>query len=399
MIMNTLSALLGRPQCHSAARRGAFTLVEILVAVAIMALLLAIILVPLRLGFETTHIGIARSSLQGESQLTLQQMGKDFSRASFVFPNGRIPGISDGRIPGISNNSDSTSACSLRPYMPYMPNGTVGDVKWKYLPYFESTATPGAVTDPADPASGIGVTKSASTAFANPNRIDMLFLRRVSPVSPAIPASTPVPGFSAQTGEDYVVTYYPRRKDISKPYDEIDNPILLFRAQYPYRYYKTSAPAVFDKFPLENPPTTKLNAEVDWSQYPPLGASSNAITDRNFLWISHNYYGEANLEPLTQDITLTSPEATLVPRSHTLAIPRDMQLVAPKAGTGDANSLMPELSFVESSSNGNRIDRVTVSMTLAQYDQIGAASVNGKGKAQRVPVTQTFDLPNAGCSN
>ncbi|PQV64923.1 prepilin-type N-terminal cleavage/methylation domain-containing protein [Abditibacterium utsteinense] len=389
--MKITPTYLGKPRQCSTPRRGGFTLVEILVAVGIMALLLAIILVPLRLGFETYHIGTARSGVQQEAQLTMQQIGKDLSRASFIFPNSRIPGISD-------NTSDSTSGCSLRSY-PSDGSGVATD--WKYLPYVKSETAPaaGANTDPANSASGIGITNQSSTprSTANSTRIDMLFLRR-----------NPTSTFPAQTGEDYVVTYYPRRVNINQPYDSIDNPIVLFRAQYPYRYYYSTASspttAGFAKFPATptapTTSTTPLNAEVDWSQYPTLGSSSsNADVNRNFLWITHNYYGEANLEPLTRDeISPAIPAAQIVPRSHALAIPRGMQLVAPKANTTDSGAYMPELSFVESSTSGNRIDRVTVNMTLAQYDQIGAASVNGQGKAQRVAVSQTFDLPNAGCS-
>lgn len=369
---------------YATARRSGFTLVEILVAVGIMSLLLAIILVPLRLAFETYHIGTARSTLQQEAQLTMQQFGTDISRASFIFPNSRISGVSD-------NTTDATSACSLTAYP---SDGTKGDTDWRYLPYFKSKTAPASATANTDPAtSGIGITDSSSSlqAIANTSRIDMLFLRR-----------NPDAIFPAETGEDYVVTYYPRRADISKSYDAIDNPIVLYRAQYPYRYYGgATTTAAFVKFPSTTNPTTALNAEVDWSQYPTtLGSSTaNTTTNRNFLWITHNYFGEANLEPLTKDDATLPPEIQKISRSHALAIPRGMQLIAPKADTGGADAFMPQLSFVESSTNGNRIDRVTVNMTLAQYDQIGAASTNGQAKAQRVSVSQTFDLPNATCSN
>ncbi len=384
------------PQSNRGARaRSGFTLVEILVAVAIMSLLLAIILVPLRLGFETYHIGTARAGLQQEVQGTLQQINRDFRRANFVFPNTRVPGISD--------NSDTTSACSLAPYQ----GTTTG---WNFLPYFQRSVAPTANenTDPADINSGIGITNNSNTvkAFANPNRIDMLFLRK-----------TLNNGTTAQSGEDYVVTYYSRRLDITKAYDTIDNPIVLFRAQYPYRRLETSG---FQPQPSFDPPkvaTTRnpassINAEVDWAKNPgvPLGSSSNNDeTNRNYLWITHNYYGEANLEPLCFDVdTNTSPTANPqiaedVIASHTLVTPRGMQLIAPRADADNKNAepgaYMPELSFVESSTDGKRIDRVTVNMTLAQYDQAGAASVSGQGKAQRVPVSQTFELPNAGCTN
>lgn len=364
-----------------AARRSAFTLVEILVAVAIMSLLLAIILVPLRLGFESYHIGTARSGIQQEAQLTMQQMDRDFRRANFVFPNTRVSGISD-------NASDPTSACALQSYP---------SLGWNYLPYFRQDAPPtsGSNTDPADITSGIGITKpSPLKAIANTSRIDMLFLRKNTTKA------------SAQSGEDYVVTYYPRRSDISKIYDPIDNPIVLFRAQYPYRHYERNV-GLNDHYLVGK--TGPLNAQIDWTKLPSFGSGSNdPVVDRSFLWITHNYFGEANLEPLCFDVDKSAdpPPAGTNPvidedvvGSHTLVTPRGMQLVAPAANTNAVDSYIPELSFVESSSDGKRIDRVSVNMTLAQYDQAGAASVNGQGKAQRVPVSQTFDLPNAGCSN
>ena len=391
--MKTTSTSFGKSARRSTSRRRGFTLVEILVAVSIMALLLAIILVPLRLGFETYHIGTARTAVQQEAQLTMQQMGKDFSRASFVFPNARIPGISD--------STDATSGCSL---LTYPSNGTGNNTDWKRLPYFKSTIT-SATGDPANSAD-IGIT-NPSVAFGNPSRIDMLFLRRAANAN-----------FPASIGEDYVVTYYPRRVDISKPYEPIDNPIVLYRAQYPYRYYRgspivTPTNARFVNFPSLSNPTAATNAVIDWNKYPAAlnSGTVDANVNRDFLWITHNYYGEANLEPLTRDMnraaTATPEEAIqdAIPRSHTLVIPRGMQLVAPKHNnsndsnnTNDSGALLPELSFAQSSISGTRIDRVTVNMTLAQYDQIGGAAVNGQPKAQRLPVSQTFDLPNAGCS-
>ncbi len=368
-------------------RRSGFTLVEILVAVSIMSLLLAIILVPLRLGFETYHIGTARSGLQQEMQLTMQQISKDFKRANFVFPNSRISGISD-------NTANLASDCALAPYP---SNGTNGNTDWKRLPYIRSDVAPGATSDPA--LSGIGITSNSVKAISNPSRIDMLLLGRNN-------------GRASQVGEDYVVTYYPRRLDISKRYDVIDNPIVLFRAQYPYRRLEGMVPNTSFKdqpakdSPSSPSPPTSINVETDWTKLPAalVSGSNDAIINRNFLWITHNFFGEANLQPLCIDASETpsttgNQVAEDVIGSHTLITPRGMQLVAPSAPAGGAGSYIPELSFVESTSDGKRIDRITVNMTLAQYDQIGAAAVNGQGKAQRVPVSQTFDLPNAGCPN
>ncbi len=341
--------LFDSPQTRSrtAIRRSGFTLVEVLVAVAIMSLLFAVILVPLRLGFETFHIGTARSEVQQQAQLTMQQIGIDLRKAQFVFPNSRIVGVSD--------NTDETSPCSSRAYR--NANG------WNFNPYVISDAS-GSVT-----------------SWENSSRIDMLQLR-----------GNTDDGLPQDVGADYVVSYYPRRLDMDRAYDLIDNPIVLFRAQYPYRSYSNTTGG-FTLLPA--------NANIDWTAYP--AAPSGVTGNNNFRWIKHNAYGEADeLAVISVDSTTGS---TPTVGAHTLATPRGMALVAPRANlfttsptAASEKSLVPELSFVQEATSGKRIDRVTVNMTLAQFDQGGAGAANGQGAAQRVRVSQTFDLPSAGCS-
>jgi len=203
---------------------------------------------------------------------------------------------------------------------------------------------------------------------------------------------------NSQAGEDYLVTYYPRRLEITKPYDILDNPVVLFRAQYAFRGRNTDdTPADFYK-PGGDPYSAgpSFNANIDWTQYPDtIGTcTAEATVNRDFMWITHNFYGEANLEPLT----LNTPDALNVEEAHTLATPRGMGLVVPRNNTNAEQGLVPELSFVQEATDDKRIDRVTINLTLAQYDQINAATTNGEAKAQRVRVSRTIDLPSAGCS-
>lgn len=73
--------------------RGAFTLVEILVALAVMMLLLVIILVPVNMGLDLFHIGKARSEVQQANQLVINQLASELRQAVHVFPNEVMPGV------------------------------------------------------------------------------------------------------------------------------------------------------------------------------------------------------------------------------------------------------------------------------------------------------------------
>ncbi len=373
--MNTYSIPTSR--CD-AKRHSAFTLVEVLVAVAIMSLLFAVILVPLRLGFETFHIGTARSELQQQAQLTLQQIGNDLRRAQFVFPNSRVIGVSD--------NPNSASPCASASYRSH--------TSWNYQPYIKSTVS--SETDsPTSPAANqtYGICSTLGIeSWSNPSRIEMLQVRRNDSGAEA----------SSKAGQDFIISYYPRRLDITQIYDAIDNPIVLFRAQIPFRNRVAADQSPGTDYTVDSATPPNKNVETDWTKYPAtIGGTCDATlgqSDRNFLWITHNFYGEADLEPLSTDTPAATGMTTVVAGAHTLATPRGMGLISPRASTTNSGAYVPELSFVQEATNGGRIDRVTVHMSLAQFDQGGAGSANGEGRAQRVRVSQTFDLPNAGCS-
>lgn len=361
-------------------RHGAFTLVEVLVAVAIMSLLFAVILVPLRLGFDTFHIGTARSEVQQQAQLTLQQIGNDLRRAQFVFANSRIEGV--------TVNPPPTSPCSSASYQ--------NDTSWGNRPYIKATVS--SETDsPTSPAANqtYGICSTGGVeSWSNPSRIDMLQVRRDDNGAAA----------NSTAGQDFIVSYYPRRLDITKIYDAIDNPIVLFRAQIPFRSRVAADQSPGDAYTVDSATPPNKNVEIDWTKYPTTTGTTNTSCDaaqgqsnRNFLWITHNFYGEADLRPLCTDTTGGAGTA-VVAGAHTLATPRGMGLIVPRPNTDVEEGLVPEVSFVQEATNGGRIDRVTVNMTLAQFDQGGAGSANGQGAAQRVRVSQTFDLPSVGCS-
>lgn len=162
---------------HRRSTRQAFTLVEILVALAVMMLMLTIILVPINMGLSVFHIGKARAEVQQANQLVLNQLASELKGAIHVFPNEELPGITNRA--------------------PYSANAN--------KPYYDT---------------------STSTEVSNTARLDFL-LPAVNAVSGSI--------LTPPRSNNYVVTYYARRLDPAKAYDVFTNPIVLWRAQYAYR--------------------------------------------------------------------------------------------------------------------------------------------------------------------
>jgi hypothetical protein len=71
-----------------------------------------------------------------------------------------------------------------------------------------------------------------------------------------------------------------------------------------------------------------------------------------------------------------------------------MALVAPNAEAATP-SYKPTTSFAcDDLDSDGKIDRVTVSLLLRKYDDIGAASRNGTPNGQEQRLTQVIDLPN-----
>jgi hypothetical protein len=316
--------------------------------------LMLVMLVPMNLGLTATQIGRARAELQAASQTTLSQMDKELRRAVYVFPNAQTPGVTDGA--------------------PYSNNGNKPYVQVSDMLLYDSFAN--------------GVCQNG-TSVNNTSRIDFLLPKTEANGT----VSTPV------ENADYLVTYYARRlyappaNDVSSDYyDEFENPIVLFRAQVPYRDG--------DGYPLDtnfqpiNPATqtTARNALIDSTRYTTsCGTNSNNI-NRGARWLTQNSFGEPNLEPLTE----TANGAAAL-GSHTLITPRGMGLVAPYAAVATdsgtpipTRSFQPTTSFTCDDTDGNgAIDRVTINLELSQYDSGGAAA-----KAQRVRTSLAVDLPN-----
>jgi type II secretory pathway pseudopilin PulG len=301
---------------HSRNRRSAFTLVEIMVALAIMMLLLAIILVPVNMALNVFHIGKARNEVKQANQVMLNQLAAELRQAVFVFPNEKMPGITD-KSPYTNNNQ---------------------------FPYYD-TAT--------------------SAGVSNTARIDILLPAKNTNGSITTPLRS----------SNYIVTYYARRLNpkqadgiTDNPYDAYSNPIVLFRAQYPFKQDDSTAFAAY----------TATNSNSTNSRYP-IGGSPYA----GKVWLTQNGNSEPNLEALCDYSGVTSAA------NHTLVTPRDMGLVAPNA-LDTAPSYQPDSSFTcDDTNDDGKIDRVTVNVNMAKYDALGADQKN-----QKVRLSQTIDLPN-----
>jgi len=314
---------------HSNCRRrgstpSGFTLVEILVALAVMMLLLVIVLVPVNLGLDMFHVGKARSEVSQANQLVLDQLSRELRHAVFVFPNEEMPGItSKAPYPSASGNQ----------------------------PYYDAATT---------------------LRVSNTARIDFLLPAQSANGSVLIP---PRAG-------NYIVTYYARRLNSADNYDPHTNPIVLWRAQYPYRN--------------DNSASTNTGNLVNLgTRYAPVSS-----------WLKQEK-GEADL---SQESDFDNDAVALA--SHTQLTPRDMALASPFSIASPRQTraaltvsepthaealLQPDSSFICDDADGDgKIDRVTMSLLLAKYDSIGAGGTDadGNGRSQQIRMTRTVELPN-----
>ena len=374
--------------------RRAFTLIEVLVALGILAILLAIIVLPLRLGFDSFNKGNAQTLTQSAVQATLTDMENDIRQSVYVFPNARVAGITD-----------------KEPYVNKDATGTVIPADSAELPYYISTDA----TDTAEPGKGApgnpsGIACSTnSKPWSNPSTLSMIQVRRDTSGNVLTPLA---PSYN-------IVTYYARRQQLSKPYDPVDNPIVMYRAEYPaFGLLSDGSPA-----PLAvQSPAGAFNAKIDFKRVLPASTSCTsaaAVGNRSSLWLSHNYYGEADLLPLTQVGKMGAPPAFQptgnydlsslnASYSQTLATPRGLALEASNGyrtmpdytGTPASiqGALVPDTTFTTTDTNGDgKIDRVTISLGLASFDvgaqgQLDPVTFQPKGTILRG--TRTIDLPN-----
>lgn len=356
-------------------RNSGFSLVEMLVAVGILAILLIIILVPIRLAVDSMSLGKSRANLQQSAQAAMTQIETDIRRAIYVFPNEAMRGITDQ--PPYSG--DPTAA-------PFSGN--------LQQPYFLSNlstdtgATPTGVCTATNPTTGKG-------AWSNPSRLDLLLPRRNGDNSLAVPIQ---PG-------DTIVTYYARREKYTSStgtvpdYDILDNPMMLFRAQFPFRY----GDATRADYPAPGVANAR-NANVETTRYSSSytkdgvtkSCTTNAVAlNRETRWLSHNFLGEANLQPLCTDATTGGSD--LVLGTHTSVIPTGTGLVTPNAINfpTTARSLVTSNSFACQDTNSDgKIDRVTVNLAVEEYDGGNADVRSGKPNSQVFRLKRIIDLPN-----
>ena len=344
-------------------RRSGFTLIEMTVAVAILLTILTIVLVPLRLGLDSFALGRARTETQGAIGATIADIERDLRRAVKVFPNSELAGV--------------------------IERG----------PYFRSNVPPATALDsasPADPSyefdeaaacnSAGSAKKPDSERISNPSRIDMILAARDGSGNLESPVKA----------GDTLVSYYSRRLDMDKAYDPIDNPVVLFRAEMPFRY--NNANVTVDG---------NANLRLDNSRFPADDAACSANLNRETLWMAHNYYGEANLE----NIARPPASSTVLPvgvdtGSHSLAIPRGLGLVVTNAGcsedpcqpglTGQPLSLIPESTFSTFDTNSDgKIDRVNISLSLTTFDAVSNNRLrNNQPVGQQLRASRSVDLPN-----
>ncbi len=338
-----------------ARRASGFTLIEVIVALALFAVLMVVVFVPLTQATRFMSVGRTRSELQQAANATMSQLQRDLSRAIYIYPNDNLPGITD-KLP-----YSATLGTSLPPYY----RGTV---------------------------------RNATTG--NTSRIDML-LPEIDSLGNVKYPLTPA---------KYIVTYYARRftigsSAIGSPSNPIasayDNPVVLIRAQYPYtdRYSRPlTAP------PLTTPPSAPINVSS--------GRFSGADND----WITQGktnlYSDEFDLTPFCQDQAIVpTPAPTppvpalteLIPASHSVVTPRNVALVTPTVVVPAANSLSPNTTFTCADTNGDgKINQVTVSLTLTNFNRQVSGDggndstkpVEGNLNFQKFTLMQTIDCPN-----
>lgn len=302
-------------------KRGAFTLVEVLVALAVMMLMMTIILVPINMGMSVFHIGKARSEVQQASRLVINQLAAELKQAVHVFPNEEMRGVTNAPPYTLAAY---VAADGTQPY---------------YDTNYKNTGNPKGV--------------------ANTARLDFLL--------PATGTNGAI--LAPPVANNYIVTYYAHRldPDPNKPYDVFNNPIVLWRAQYPYR----------------NDSSTSTNTDDLVDLAPGRYSDITNLSENKYDWLRQTK-GEPNL--FSQS---TVNNAAVLSASHTQLTPRDMVLIAPEAASG--TSYQPDSSFICDDADGDgKIDRVTISLLLAKYDSIGAEG----DKKQQIRSTQTVALPN-----
>lgn len=344
-------------------RRRAFTLVEVMVALAVLVVLLVVMFVPLNMSSDLANIAQARANTQLAADTALNQMTGELQRAIVVFPNDHLAGVTT--LPPYNQNAGQNGY-----FFPYLRDA---------LGYANGAQNVDACrggTDPNNPA------HPALVAAGNSARIDFL-----------------LPGTSSGSldariqPDNTLVSYYCRRRDISKPFDPIDNPVTLFRAQMPYRQFVQNSDGSVGLAPFpapDAPAAVNLRLTSDRFARRLSGcASQPAIARREAQWMTQNQWGEFDLAPLCQTPNV-SGNAPPTFASHALVLPRDVAVVAPNATTNytPTTSFVPDSAFLCRDTNGDgKINVIEIQLNVGQYDQ-GYAVRRDQGALNGAPVPQ-----------
>ena len=320
-----------------------------MVAVALFAVLMIVVFVPLTQAARFLSVGRTRAGLQQSADQTMSQLQRDLQRAIYVYPNDKLPGVTDK--------------------LPYSSNPSLNKP-----PYIQGPNTP-----PPPPQIAVG------DPVGNSSRIDMLL--------PELDANGAVK--YPITPAKYIVTYYAARLNTTKPADAYTNPVVLIRAQYPYldrsnKVLDASNPNTFVPIDVSN---TRYNT----------GAANGWLIQGG----ANLYPDEFDLSGFCKDQTAlpspapASPDPIIV-GSLAVVTPRNIALVTPFSKPLITAPLNPNTSFNCADVNGDgKIDQVTVNLTITQFDQQVTnggnnmkENVGDNRNFQKFTLSQSINLPN-----
>ena len=326
-------------EARTSTRKRGFTLIEVLVALAIFVVLMVVVFVPLTQATRFLAVGRTRADLQQAANATMSQLQRDFSRAIYIYPNDNLPGVTD-KAPYSTDNGG----------FPYIQGGS--------------------------PA-------------RNTSRIDMLL-----PETDSVTGAVKYPIKPAK----YIVTYYARRFDSSQPYDAYDNPVVLIRAQYPYANADGSAAS----YTLQSPPGIATTINTGNGRYVS-GATGNEWLQQSdtLATRSEPIYTQDACKDAVIGGFIPGNHAIVTPRNIALVTPNatwPMPTTLPAT-----YNLIPNTSFTLTDTNGDgKIDQVQVSLTVTNFNrQVSGDGGNDKTKPisgnvnfQKFTLNQSFNCPN-----
>lgn len=328
-------------------KRRAFTILEMLVALAVFMVLLAAVFVPIKLAGDLSGVGIARANTQQAAVDGIRIIRNDITKAIAILPNDRTNGITD-TYPYLDSQAN---------------NGNKG------YPYRRDAA---GYTKPAT-AAGTGTSNLNACRVADPTTMGAPNTARLDLILPASNVDGTVDP-NVRSG-NVLVSYYARRRDMTKAFDPIENPVVLYRAQIPFQYVPNSTTAVqpFPAWGLGTP-----NADLSNQRF--TVSNPHPCIPRNLQWLTMNQYGEFDLTALALPPAGSGGTASgadpLTFGSHQLVLPRDTSLLTPNAApdTGDkpnaTMSLVPDSTFVCSDTNKDgKLDTVVIQLSVGQYDE------------------------------